>query len=477
MVGVFTIAGYLRSKGFSVEIIDGSVERIKKELYWRKGNLSLVGFSAATNSINKAAKLCGFIKREISPSILCIIGGFHASALPEETLLDFQFDIAVIGEGEITMGEILAAYKSGSKRPYMIKGTAECYKGDIISNRQRELIADLDTLPYPSYSLVDFDYYARGGLDIRHKGRYPATLLLSRGCPFDCIFCCSKNMWKGKVRTYSSEYALDLIQILIEKHKISFINFLDDDFFAKNSFFIPFIEGFMNRGFHKRIKWSCQSVSKSSTLEKLLLAKKSGCILVRYGFESFYQPMLDFIKQGCIRVEDHYFAIDNCIRAKMPFFGSFIIGSPMETIDSIMVNIKAILKYPFSVIDTCLLTAYPGTRLWDLAVANEAVNNHMNWDSLGIHKANLKYDNFTSNQIETIRKYLAASISYTAYVHKKQLSINKHRDNINRIMIGDYSVIPRRPKYFIGTYLKFCRPPFSFYRFRSIFKRKILTRN
>ena len=309
VVGLFSMAGYLRSRGYSVEIIDGSVWHIKKELSRRKNNLSLVGFSAVTGSIMAVAELCNFVKRDISPSIVCIIGGFHASALPRETLLDFKFDIAVVGEGEMTIEEIVRAYRSGSSHPYMIKGTVEHYKDDIIFNEPRELIPDLDVLGYPAYDMVDFDYYARGGLDVGYKDRYPMTLLLTRGCPFNCIFCCSRNIWRGKVRSYSSGYTLELICFLIKRHGISFINFLDDDFFAKRSFFIPFVEGLMQKGFHRKLRWSCQATSKNSTLENLIMAKKGGCILVRYGFESFSQPMLDFIKSGYIKVEDHIQAI------------------------------------------------------------------------------------------------------------------------------------------------------------------------
>lgn len=476
VVGLFSIAGYLRSKGFSVEIIDGPVEHIKKELYRRKGSLSLIGFSAVTCSINAAAELCAFVKRDISSSIICVIGGFHASALPKETLLDFQFDIAVIGEGEITIEEILNAHKSGSTRPYMIKGTVERYKDDIILNGQRELIPDLDTLSYPAYDMVDFDYYARGGLETRYKNKYPMTILLSRGCPFNCIFCCSKNIWKSKVRTYSSEYALGLIELLIKRYGVSFINFLDDDFFARKSFFIPFMEGFIRRGFHKKIRWSCQATSKNTAYDNLILAKRGGCVLVRYGFESFYQPILDFIKQSRIRVEDHYSAIDNCIHTGMPFFGSFIVGSPMETIESIMVNINVMQKYPFRLVDTCLLTPFPGTPLWDRAIDNGRVNNRMNWNNFNTVRALLKYDNFTNKQMEAIREYIVAAISYSSYVGKKPLSIN-HEDNIRKIQADDYSVIPRRPGYSIWkTYPDFLKIIFSPRRIRSLFKRKLLLR-
>lgn len=476
VVGLFSIAGYLRSKGYSVEIIDGPAKWIKKRLARRGNKLSLVGFTATTVSIKAAASMCNFVKSNISQSVVCLIGGFHASALPKETLMDFQFDIAVVGEGELTIEEILRARKNGSSLPYNIKGTVERHNGAIIVNAERDLMHDLDILGYPAYDLVDFDYYAMGALDLEYKNRYSATMLLSRGCPFNCIFCCSRKIWKGEVRTHSSEYALDLVSLMNQRYNVSFINFLDDNFFAKRPFFVPFMEGFMQRGLHKKILWSCQSTSTHTTLENLMLAKRAGCVLVQYGFESFNQPILDFLKRGYVRVEDHTRAIDNCIKTGMPFMGSFIVGTPMESIESIMANINVMLKYPFRLINTCTLRPFPGTALWDMALQNGTVNNHMDWDILNSSRALLKYDNFTPEQIEAVRKYVASAIAIHSYTYTRPPSAD-HEANLRRIKADDFSVIPRVPGYSLRkAYPKWFKIFLSPYRVRSLIKRKMIAK-
>ncbi|MBA7537597.1 hypothetical protein ES705_29866 [subsurface metagenome] len=98
-LGILTIVSYVRRYGFSVKILDGSISFIKKQIINLDLNKTIVGLTATTDVVLIAYDLCSFVKKNHDSSY-CILGGFHATALPEQTLNESKFDLIVIGEGE-----------------------------------------------------------------------------------------------------------------------------------------------------------------------------------------------------------------------------------------------------------------------------------------------------------------------------------------------------------------------------------------
>lgn len=119
---------------------------------------------------------------------LCILCGNHATALPERTLRESQLDMLILGEGELTLIDVLEKLRNGSKIKH-IPGTAFLENGTFVQNKPRELIRDLDILPFPAYDLINIKNHF-GSIRSHHvKNKKCLYLLISRGCPFDCVFC------------------------------------------------------------------------------------------------------------------------------------------------------------------------------------------------------------------------------------------------------------------------------------------------
>ena len=113
-LGLLTLASYVREQGFSVSILSGDLQAIKQQLTDLDLGKSLVGVTATTDAVFVAYELCDFIK-SLHPEALCVLGGNHATSLPEQTLRESHFDLLVMGEGELTLTEILQTWREGGE--------------------------------------------------------------------------------------------------------------------------------------------------------------------------------------------------------------------------------------------------------------------------------------------------------------------------------------------------------------------------
>lgn len=176
-LGLAYIAAYLRNKGIDCSVIDAKFERLDFEELMKRLRLlgpSIVGITATTPEISRAHEVAEAAKKNLN-GVITIVGGAHATALPEETLREFPaFDMAVFGEGELTSYELVEAVTNGNSLSD-IKGL--CYRKDneVLCNSRRDWIGNLDELPFPAW-----DLYPRSKV-------YP--IMATRGCPFRCNFC------------------------------------------------------------------------------------------------------------------------------------------------------------------------------------------------------------------------------------------------------------------------------------------------
>ncbi|HDN63148.1 MAG TPA: hypothetical protein ENF56_04215, partial [Candidatus Bathyarchaeota archaeon] len=187
-LGLGYIASNLILEGFEVEIIDMaalnlSLDQFKREV--KQKEPKIVGISAETLTYKNALKVAETVKKE-NPEILTVMGGPHVTFLAEETLRNPQVDVVVRREGEMTMKEIARRLLRENGDLGNVKGITYRREGHIISNPERPLIEDLDSLPFPARELFPLDRY-----------RVPGTLITSRGCPSKCIFCSAGAMYGG----------------------------------------------------------------------------------------------------------------------------------------------------------------------------------------------------------------------------------------------------------------------------------------
>ncbi len=252
------------------QIIDKKVEDILNT------EASLIGFSIHCSSEHMAKEIARRVKEKDRKKII-VFGGPQASRVNSGFKLAASdyIDFVVQGEGEITFGEIVKEIE-GKEKMGFCSGTILKHNGKVIDCGDRELISDLDSLPFADFKDFDFSEYSE-------PFRLPASL--SRGCPNRCIFCNEKPYW-GIFRTRKAEKIFLEIKYQIAKiGQISYIDFHDSLINGNTKELERLCDLIIAEG--RKVRWGGQAaVSKYMSYDLLLKMKKAGCICLNYGLET-----------------------------------------------------------------------------------------------------------------------------------------------------------------------------------------------
>jgi radical SAM superfamily enzyme YgiQ (UPF0313 family) len=354
-LGLAYLASALETAGVEVKILDFVVypySRRNLESLLKDFKPQMVGITAVTMTFDNAIKVIKDVKT-IEPQILTVMGGPHVTFCAQDTLKDYpELDVIVLGEGEKTVVELTQA-ADRKHRWNDINGIAFRKGAEIIHTAARDFVQDLDTLPAPARHQLALGRYRALGM--------PVSLITSRGCPFKCIFCVGRKMVGAKVRYRNPQWVVDEMQYL---NSLNFhqINIADDLFTANKTHCMAVCDEIIKR--KASIKWTSFARVDTVTEEILTRMKAAGCTGVSFGIESGNEKILKTIKKGISRrqVID---AVKMCNRAGVTPYGSFILGLPGETpqtIDETLEFGKQLKKMGLS-FGFHLLAPFPGTEV------------------------------------------------------------------------------------------------------------------
>jgi len=351
-VGLYYLASVLNSNRISVNIIDFNIElptRSDFHKYIKNVAPKIVGVTSYTFNFSAADKIIKEIKR-FDSRIITVMGGVHASALPEDILKDNpDLDFIVVGEGEYTFLELCRKILDGEDVED-IKGIALRIRGGVVVNPPREIIMDLDELPVPDRELLPFQ-------------KYPvATVQTSRGCPYDCI-CCNINRFYGKkIRLRDPIKVIDECAILVKKYKREKIFFFGDDFTFKPDWVEEFCDEILRRGL--KFIWGCETRVDNVSLQLLRKMRRAGCIEIQYGIEYGDETILRTLGKD-ISIESIINAVEWAKESGFLVGAFFIFNVPGEDRDTIEKTFQLINRIQPVSIEINLLTPYPGTAIWE----------------------------------------------------------------------------------------------------------------
>jgi anaerobic magnesium-protoporphyrin IX monomethyl ester cyclase len=189
------LAAVLEKRGHLVKILDFtalgfSENALPQIIHEEKPNV--VGITAMTSTINSAINMARKVK-ETDGSVLVMLGGAHASALPVETLQNNpEIDIVVRGEGEETILKLIEAIEENRGDLGSVLGITYRTEVGVKSNPSRPPLSDLDASPFPAFHLLPCSKYRLHPPFGRGSPVMP--IITSRGCPYSCIFC-SKSVF------------------------------------------------------------------------------------------------------------------------------------------------------------------------------------------------------------------------------------------------------------------------------------------
>ena len=298
------------------------------------------------------------------PNIPIITGGPGATFSYRVMLEKSDTDFCVIGEGEVTLGELLFNMDS----PHDVRGIAFRNGNNIVVTPQREQIKVLDTIPFPDRTFFDFERYILNSQkkQVFFKNMRCNTLITSRGCPYNCRFC-SKTFSGSRIR--SIEGIDEEIGLLKTEFNIEAIDFDDELVLLNKKRALEVCEMMKRHG----IPWGCQGRINLIDEDILQSLKDAGCRYVGYGVESYTQKILDKMNKK-IRVEQIVPAILLTKRHKIEPVIQYMYGYPGEDDASIRETyqfFKAI-DHPYIGMIT---TPLPGTALYQDALEHGFIEN------------------------------------------------------------------------------------------------------
>lgn len=367
-LGLAYIASVLRNSGYAVKILDmtpthTTLDELEKEISLLKPKI--IGISSMTIQANGTMKIAK-VAKTVGSSIKVIVGGPHATALPDEMLENPEIDFVCIGEGEVTTNELVDNLFKGNRDVESISGLA--YKdrvGKIVKTSPRTFITNLDSIPFPAWDLLPFDQYHVTNVGLRKEPVF--ALLSSRGCPYRCIFCSSFMTMGRRYRMRSAENIFAEIEMLYRRFGMRQFDFVDDtitiDRERVERLCHPIIESRMD------VTWACNSTVRINDSGILRKMKEAGCIRIDFGVESGDPEVLKIIKKG-ITVPQVIKAHRYAKEAGLKTCSFFIIGLPGQDMESIRKSLSLIEQLETDVPGFSIATPYPGTELYKIAENN-----------------------------------------------------------------------------------------------------------
>lgn len=359
-LGLGYLAAIAEQEGHEVQVFDMGLrpktpvaDEVAAILDWKP---DVIAFTAMTTSYQSVEDATAMLKAA-SPAPI-IIGGPHATTLPELTLQNPNIDFLVYGEGEYVFRDWLRQIAAGDTNWAANKGL--WYKdadGKVVDGGERELIPELDALPFPARHLFDLPKYPLYAPD----GQMMVTVLTSRGCPYKCSFC-----FKGIVgRTYrqrTPENIVAELRHLIDTYGVRNFYFMDDLFTINVKRLEVILDYFISQNLG--VRWRCLARVDRVTPELLKKMYKAGCRQIHFGIESGNPEILKKTAKH-IDLNQVRQAIEWTEDAGIMSKGYFMLGLPGDNEQTMNETIEFAASLRLSDAMFSIATPMPGTELWE----------------------------------------------------------------------------------------------------------------
>lgn len=377
-LGILYIAAVIIKAGHSVELLDGNMQFLKKELDKKLENKpDVIGMTCTTLTYPLIMELSDYIDK-ICPNITIVIGGAHATLMPETLLKNTNIDFCVIGEGEETIVDLITGIERGYSED--CKGIAFRDQGNskdekVYFTPKREPISNLDSIPFPARDLLDSHY-------LKDKR---TTMVTSRGCPGNCTYCqpTLRTMFGNKIRHRSPQNVVDELLEIYDKFNIRCVKFFDDTFASNRAWTFQLLdliyENFQKKG--KKLKLDCMTRVNLIDLDILKAMKRAGFYIINFGVESGSQKILNYYRKG-ITVEQTINAFKLCKEVGMGTHACLMIGAPIETLEDVKMTRRLLGKIKPDSICCSITTPLPYTSMWDDCIAEGKISRE-DWYKAG----------------------------------------------------------------------------------------------
>ncbi len=361
-VGLAYLASVLQKSGAQVRVIDANAEGLTNEelvAVLQQQRPDIIGVTVTTPLVPTAIDLANRIhETDFGKRPLLIAGGPHATVLPEDLLQEKGFDVVIRGAGEEAVKEIIECFKH-HENPVDLKGVSHRLGGVVIHNPDRDNCTDLESLPFPDWSLFPLRLYSS---PVR-RNEFSLPILTSRGCPHKCTFC-YKGVFGKEFRMRSPNSVLAEWEHLVKRYRVEEVAVIDDVFTENARRAKEICRLLVDRGLN-HIPWSTTNGIRVTNVTPELMSalKNAGCYRVYFGVESGVQRVIDSIGKN-ISLEQVKYAVRVAKEVGLEVGLYFMLGNLGETAEDMEQTIRCAIELDPDLVQFTIATPYPGTEMY-----------------------------------------------------------------------------------------------------------------
>jgi len=363
-LGLAQLAGCLEAAGIPVEILDANAHEIgwdRLEAAIARTKPDLVGMTVYTPFVPEVTRAVR-VARLAAPGATIALGGPHVTFTVEETLLTMpEVDVVARGEGDQIIVDLARAVAAGDGLEG-VPGISYRYDGQIVENPVSPP-ADLGDLPLPAFHLMPMERY-----HFQVMGGPFATVVASRGCPFQCTFCSEWPFWGGGWRPCDPEQVVEQLDILVNRYGRKNIWFGDDCFNVNGDHVAAICEGILSRGID--VNWYYQGRADLLVKHKdlLPLMRRAGNRMVQVGIEASNDEQRNELNKQ-LSTETVAEAVGLLRQHGIVCQGMFIVGLPSDTPRTIEQKVRLATRLDVDFPIFVIYTLFPGSADYQRAVA------------------------------------------------------------------------------------------------------------
>ncbi|MEM4267933.1 MAG: cobalamin-dependent protein [Candidatus Woesearchaeota archaeon] len=434
------LMSYLREKrNDELLFLDAEAERFTYrdiEAYLKEKRPDVIAITVPTPTFNIVLKCCRIAKK-LNPNVKTVLGGPHPTVLPRITIRERDVDFVVVGEGEITFYELINSLSNGSDLS-LVDGLV-FKRGGIIFNRERELISNLDSLPFPARDLLPLHLYYPPPTKRVSGEKNSANIIGSRGCPYNCTYCIAAKIWRRKYRPRSPKNIVDEIEECVKKYGLKEFNFHDELFTLIEKRVFDICDEILKRKLD--ISWVCMARVDRLTKEMLVKMKKAGCKKIMFGFESGSEKVLKSMRKQANLVQARR-AVKMVKEVGIDIAANFMFGHIGESKETIRETIEFAKEINADTTAFLIASPYPGTDFYRIARKKGYLRRNYNWEDfilVGdmlplVNLPDLKPDEILKWQKRANREYYLR-FGYIAMKLKKIRDLKDVKNLINGIRL------------------------------------------
>lgn len=390
-IGLAYIAAALREAGHDVTVVDGPGSAPRNFFQFKDVRVRGLTKEDIIKRIPKDSEVialgCMFTSnwvyvREIVkdiraqfPNAKLIMGGEHVTGFPELSLEQAPLDAVVLGEGEEIVVQLLEHFEKRSSLEEMEGVAFRSSDGSIQVKPRYRRIKDIDSIFWPAWDLFDIKQYNEVNQPHGASQGHFMPMLATRGCPFQCTFCTSPNMWTTEWIARDCNNVVDEMQHYQELYGTSDFQFEDLTAIVRKDWIVDFCDEVVRRGMKITFQMPSGTRSESIDTEVAQKLKAAGCHEFAFAPESGDPKVLKAIKKK-VKLPAMYEAARNAMDAGINVGCFFIIGFPEDTYRSVLKTYAAMVKCALKGFTNVNLNAYspqPNTESFQELQANGVI--------------------------------------------------------------------------------------------------------